>query len=686
MMTTNEDNRIHRSRRIQSVIRLAIGAAHLPLAFAFGKRSKRWELITVDVFGTLLQRKGDEHAARSEGAFHAIAVARVRGLESQLDPITLRQEIETRIGRSLILRGLDPEFSLKDIYRETLTLLGGRDSVDEVALSLAEWEVDREFAYTQPVPSMMEFVKDQSRQGRRVVAVSDTRYSKTQLASLFARHEITGIADIYSSADFAASKFSGHLFDIVTSREGVRARDTLHIGDNLLTDALSPSQRGIAIRPVRRPKVALLPRASGKEVGNDRDFAFDIGLNRLGPVLVAFTRLLLDLSRREGVEQLHFVARDGELLLRVARELTRDEPDRYPRLNYLHLSRRAMACSSEHLRSLHKDAEGAQSIISSLKEIRSLGTAVQDFQNYYNIPQEMISRNSHRLGLARGDVSDLRTLLTDSSTATELSEAVKPMRDRLRDYLLQEGVLSDSSALVDIGWRGTLQTILQRECRQWGRPVPGGFYFGLWNEAGREFPEHAWGLISDQRRGRGPLESSAWHAAFLLEAVCRANHGMVVGFTAEEDGRIVPVHIEKGATRDAERNSVELQARIQEGVLAYARWFRSSVPNSVDDPPALRFAVQRSLYKLAFFPTKEEIEAGTQLAYSEPTSDDFAIPLIIGKSSSGFLASMRSPWKGGFFRLRLGLFGSITYSAVEMLISYLPAGTKPFLRNLLIKN
>ena len=74
-------------------------------------------------------------------------------------------------------------------------------------------------------------------------------------------------------------------------------------------------------------------------------------------------------------------------------------------------------------------------------------------------------------------------------------------------------------------------------------------------------------------------------------------------------------------------------------------------------------------------------------AYSEPTSDEQALPLIAdaGRGVQGWIAGLRSPWKGGYISEHGGRTLAALYCAAEAVMSRLPQ-TKPALRRLLIRN
>jgi FMN phosphatase YigB (HAD superfamily) len=669
---------------IQSALRLAIGVLRLPFATRT-KHGKTQRLISIDIFATLIRRCCDDGAAWRDGAFRVAETARQIGLRGEVDPIRIRREIEFHISTEMIASGNDPEFSHTRVIEEMLRHWGAEGYAAQSAIEIARWEFEREIAYTTPVPEIVRLVSDWAAQGKRVVAVSDTRYTGQELNELLTHHSIAGIAAIYSSADFGRSKFSGRLFDEVAKAEATPLNEILHIGDDVLADVLSPAQKGLSVRRVRKVAYSSeMPTAPSISSGSAVSKAFLFGYDTLGPILVAFTRLLFAAARRDKIERLAFVARDGELLLRVAQSLR----DPMMELSYLEVSRRAIMCTSPELHSLDGSSSSAQQVTEKLNSIRSSGSFLERFHNFYGIPAELVLAHAQKLRIVDGTQSDLVLLLTDRTFLEELHTVVQNQTNRIYEYLAQEKALSSTTALVDIGWRGSVQALIERGCRLRTLSPPKGYYFGLWNEDSGIFPEGSLGIVSDQRRGRTLLEGSAWHVAFLLEAACRAQHGMVNGFREDSDGVIRATFVSLGEARRIEQATEDAQLRIQDGVIAYVSWFANTFQNIRYDESALRQAVQRRLYKLAFFPNETEIFVGRQLAHSEPTSDEIALPLILSTNfgAAAFLHGIRSPWKGGFFRASAGHVGAVIYATSEAILCRFPLGLKSRIRKELIRD
>jgi hypothetical protein len=350
----------------------------------------------------------------------------------------------------------------------------------------------------------------------------------------------------------------------------------------------------------------------------------------------------------------------------------------------VYLSRRSVACATPDLYRLTDDPMAIARVMATMRSLRAMGTLLDEIRTYFGLPVDWVVSHKKRLGLQSGNEPDVRRFLADATVAAELPAIVGPMRARLGRYLEQEQLLSSEAALVDIGWRGTILNALHQEAQTLNAPAPRGYFLGLWSDSQDRISPHAVGVLCDQRRGRSLHEGAAWHVAFLLEAVCRASHGITVGYEESPDGVLRPRCVEDGSTRKAERDSEALQRRIREGALAYARSYTESWP-AVENTSTLRRRTQRELFRLAFFPTAAERQLGRTLVYSEPTSDDTALTLIAdaGVGLRGWLAGFRSPWKGGYVLEHGGRAMASLYCAAESLLSRLPRA-KSALRRLLI--
>jgi FMN phosphatase YigB (HAD superfamily) len=671
---------------VRNGMRLALGAVR----FVVQKPHANPKLLSVDVFATILDRSADDDAAWRASTLAVYQVLHQRGHSSVQDLMPLRREVEDKLSAELISAGKDPEFSHAEGLKALLVSVGAGDWAASEAIALAAVEVAHEARLTRTIPDAAAWIAAEAASGRRVVAVSDTRYTSEEVSALLKHHGIFGISKVYASADHRANKFSGRLFDIVAREEGVEPSHILHAGDNLLADCLAPAQRRIRARRMRRsappPCAADLPAAPADSRTVHAD-AFATGYQTIGPILVAFVRLLLDRAMQDGTDRLAFVARDGELPLEVARIITAERPGKVPKLTYVHLSRRAVACASDDLFRMTEDRAAIGRLLKEVSIMRGGTSQLERVCNMFGLPVELLAGEASRMGLVQDSASEVCRLLSDPLTAAAIRQCIDEQRSLLLRYLRQEDVLDPSTALVDIGWRGSIQRALAEFPMPDGLRVPSAYYLGLWDEVRAVSPKgNAVGILCDQRRKTTLLEASASHAAYLLESVCRADHGMVIGFRAQPDGTVLPLHCEIGSTREAERQSESTRKQVRDGVLAYARWFASEAACAPPQEHKVRRAAQERLFRLAFFPRAEERAVGRLFVHSEPTSDDWSLPLIMtpGRGLAGRLKGARSPWKGGYFRDTGGIPLAAAYCLAEKILSWCAPGTKLKLRQLLL--
>lgn len=671
--------------RIRSLGRFALCAVRLPISLWRGRNEANFELISLDIFGTLLVRLGDEHLARRAGTLEFAKVAVRRGLKLPDDPDEFRVSVEAKLSKSLGDRGKDPEFSNRRVYEVMLSDCGaGRAWAQEEASNLARWEFEADVRCCVPQKSLREALERWHRLGRRVVAVSDTRYTKGELIEWFRRCGIVGIANVYSSADCGVSKFSGKMYAYVSRSEGVTPRGIVHIGDSIAADLLSAAGRGTAVRWSRRP--APLPAVPAAPALGPISSSLEFGYRTLGPLIVGFVRLVLAQAKQDGMTRLTFLARDGHLAFEVAKTFVDPTHSGGPSLDYLYVSRRSVGPLSANLSDLLsaddlESTAAADRLIDQLRAVGINGDSLPGLMSYFGLSELVTTSSEGNLTGRKADT--LRRFLADRAGLSSLNVALLPVRQRVLQYLQEREVFSEHTALVDIGWRGTTHETLCAAARQNGLASPRAYYLGLWNPDS-ELSAHIerLGLVCDHRRGRNLLEASAWNCFAVLEACCRAEHGMVIGYSENAHGTVDPVQLASGAARDAEKISIDAQREIREGVIAYAGWAAQYARCVEPEVEQLRRALQIRLFKLAFFPTKSGRDVGRVLVHSEPTDDDWSSKLILKRAPGlrGWIKGIRSPWKGGYFRLYSGIPGAVAYVLAESVLSVVSTKSKLAIR------
>jgi hypothetical protein len=386
--------------------------------------------------------------------------------------------------------------------------------------------------------------------------------------------------------------------------------------------------------------------------------AYKLGYRELGSIFACFSHLLLRHANQLGSRRLAFVSRDGDLLMRCAKRLAEriEDIDRPTfSFSYVYISRQ-----SSFLPAL--DAIDKTTLESAL-ELRGERATLAAALTYLGMPLAPIASVLARLVIdpERSDISPdtIAVLIADEQFRFAVRREGDRQRTLLAAYLKQEHIGNGvATLLVDIGWRGSILTNIKSAFS--GTPAfnpPAGAFLGLWSEgkALSGFPTGTVGLLADIRRRRNILEASAWLAAFLLEAVCRANEGTTVGYEFR-GGKVMPILASDSESRRAEQRVLPLVVEIRRGIMDFIDEHGASDEWLIASSDQLRSRAQRSLLRLACFPRAEEIAVGARLVHTEGHTPDWWTHLIdstgIGPLSHPrrWLAGLASPWRAGYIR------------------------------------
>lgn len=386
------------------------------------------------------------------------------------------------------------DVGLEAIYRK-MAYLAGWSAEEADAVKQREIAVERAAVGVREDGAAL--LAEALRTGKRVVLASDMYLSADTISSMLKAARLAGWHALYVSSELGRRKDDGALFAHILQREGVRAEQALMVGDNERSDLQIPDGLGMRYLHVLRPvelarglprlmpfieahqgrtglaeslTLGLIVRARFSKVFFD---AFDpdtllasatasaLGYGVLGPVVLAFVQWLAVQSRRDGVEKLFFLAREGEFLKLAYDRLTQGRDD-VPPSAYLVVSRRAVNVPAIRTR------EDMDDIAATLFNPAHFGIFLEE-RFGLSLSAADLDDLAHRAGLPDdgivtvqdGDLEPVRRVL-DLVEAQILNQAAEE-REALLDYLNQAGLgAGRRHAVVDVGYAGTIQKQLNR--------------------------------------------------------------------------------------------------------------------------------------------------------------------------------------------------------------------------------
>lgn len=188
---------------------------------------------------------------------------------------------------------------------------------------LLQAEYAIELALVSPNAELLPVFKKVLESGKPVVVTSDMYLPVTFFEEAFRENELP-LVPFFISADRNATKRDcGELFDVLARELGVSHRDILHIGDNPVSDIKQASLKGLATfqyNELRRPPkpahhdvdasiaVGLLRKhVAGIAPNSAKELGFLYG----GPATLAFLEWIAETSKKNEIDKILFLARDG---------------------------------------------------------------------------------------------------------------------------------------------------------------------------------------------------------------------------------------------------------------------------------------------------------------------------------------------------------------------------------------
>ena len=494
---------------------------------------------------------------------------------------------------SLATRGTT-EARLDEIHE--LLAQGLRTDLSVEQLMDAELDVEKRLCRADL--ELCELIRLANKQDKPVHLVSDTYYSATQLGRLLAMPEIADLklAGIHSSSDYGVHK-SGGLLKLVVAGTGVRPERAAHFGDNPTSDYKAARKAGC--RPILYAKYSenleeilaaegLLPprlsadspvdlaagdfgltslrsralhRAELDAIPRTLRLPWATGAAVLGPVFAGFAEWSVRRAKQLGVRRISCLMREGEFLSRLfANPASEAGVD----VSCLWASRQVFARANVF--------EGTADELSGFLHRRRPVT-VNDLAGQLGFATGALPQLAAIADKPLDDPGAVKHVLSEIEASPEVRGQIvvssSRLRERLLRYLDAQLPADGRVVLVDIGWGGTLQKLLQKLLDSTGRQVQTvGLYLGT-NEGAREHMLsglHMEGYLANVGEPQR-LFAPVARAPEIIEQVCIPDLGSLVGFRLDEHGAVQP---ELAATFTPGAQTAQVMA-VQAGILAFQR-------------------------------------------------------------------------------------------------------------------
>lgn len=545
------------------------------------------------------------------------------------------------------------EITLHEIYAELSKQYGWTTERMEYAQEL---EVRLESSSIRPIGEMVDEINSKIKNGDKVCFASDIYLPQEFINTMLLVIGVHEGYELFVSSAHLKTKHHASLYRTIAKHYNVQITDMVHVGDNRHSDYHIPRRLGIDARWYKnsmptRYEQALYDSTIGNvylrsllagSMKSARLTTFfkdlrlsvisDTGANVVGPMLLMYVLWVLQSAKSKQIESLYFVARDGQVLLAIAKVIQkyfREFQDIDCR--YLYGSRQAW-----HLPSIVRISDDEINWIFDNTFFLSVNSICQRVE----ISANDIVASLKRAGftddcwndnlVAEQRISLAHLFRTDDEVKALITNHAAAKRAVLVKYLQQEQFFDGRKiAIVDIGWRGRLQASLSKVIQASTidssiKPVLNGFYWGLFSDDAQHRSNGNFFAFLKQPASYRETDFLTDYAA-ILEIFVAASHGSCIGY-CQQDGIYKPVLRE-----EINSKLVDWGLLVQQrAVVRFSEDFCSSIDEA--SLKNINYGVQLSVNALLFSmfgktPSKHEADAYGGLRMYEDQTENISYEL-----------------------------------------------------------
>lgn len=422
-----------------------------------------YDLISFDIFDTLILRALDQPKDVFTLVGDRLGCIGFYEIRSSAE--------KTARDRKFLAEG-NREVTIYEIY-QCVSEQTGIDIELGIATELA---VEKELCFANPY---MKRVFDilQSK-GKRIVATSDMYIPAPIMKDLLSNCGYNGFDDIFISCEYKGNKMNGHLFHVLKQKYGKNIK-IVHVGDNLKADIQRGSQAGIDTRYYKRCSelgtayrergMSHLIRSTYNGIihttlyngTNQYTPAYEYGFIYGGIFILGYTRWIHQQAKRQGVDKVLFLARDGFIYKKVYDMMFNDIPSEYVYWSRIPSLKYGFMYSFDDFLNRMVDQKVTLNItIAAVLDIIGCSSLCKLLPNFGLDKDELVHT---------GNSAQIKKFFR--ANTNKIAEEASKSERFAKEYYSSLVQNSKSVALVDIGWRGDNQIMLKRLLQEkWGNP------------------------------------------------------------------------------------------------------------------------------------------------------------------------------------------------------------------------
>ena len=393
------------------------------------------------------------------------------------------------------------------------------------------------------------------------------------------------------------------------------------------------------------------------------------GRTLVGPVMLPFTRWIIEEAKKRGIKRIYFLARDGYLLYEIGKRICNIQENGIE-CKYLYCSRQALRNPSYHV--IGEEALELLTLGGYYVTRKSLLSRAPISEDKINEIMEELGITEPDYPLSPRELEKFKSQLKKCDAyMTAVNEGSRKAYGAAIEYLRQEGLFEQETvAIADSGWTGSMQRSLRQLLESDGfKGKICGFYFGMYicakDERDGEYNTFYFDSVSGAKR-KETFNNN------LFECMLSAPHPMTVGYKKCEDGAVKPL-----LAPEMSRNQTELIEAQIKGALEYTEEKLLIMQSFLYEKEVK--AVYKLLKRYTVYPEREFAELYGSLLFCDDVTEGYHMSLAAPSQKRLLKKYMLIP------RIIRKLFGIKTEESCELywpygVIAFSPAPLRPWYR------
>lgn len=520
-------------------------------------------------------------------------------------------------------------------------------------------EIQTEVDFLYLDKELYEFLLKLKDEGKKIALVSDYSLPDTAVFYIMQKLNIESIFDlVFVSSMYDKRKRTGHLYTEVIQKTGCK-NNAIMIGDNKKSDYNMAIKSGLSAYYLTDGKNSTLPIKLKENLNAVAQKYKDVAFSKYSFELFMFIERLYMKLIEQKIDSVCFMAREGFVLKKLF-DVYQYGRDHQIASRYLYVSRKATL-----LPSIYRDGDyDFNSLFLTYNKLD-----VQLFLRNLSFTESEIGRVLAEFPYEKNNMisdfknsKEFRWLLNSSSVFHKiLREKCKKANMLFRKYILC--MMSSGSkelALVDVGWKGTIQDNIYFSLGD-GYTVR-GYYLGLDTKTGQESNRNIKeGILFSILPRYSKLYSLLNFEKHLLEQLLAAPHGSTAGYE-ELDGEVKEI-LEEYSGND--RELFEATKNIQDAIFAAFKDIKECFDYTVENTYTAENIILKLCIKGALLLNKKSIVYEKTALNSKTNNFGWfsKSPVSISKKQKihFLLKDLKNIHKSG-----LGMMRYLNYFAVKM--------------------